>query len=365
MKPTTRSPIPAGLRRLLFATALLALGALIAPAAGSAAITTFGNPLLAPPTLNTAENLGYAGVNTAVLPTPAIPTGNVHTYHYGADTALWNPIGAPATGQALKINLEGCAQSAPGGPAPLTQVHFQDLSPLPNRGAKVNLTSQPFNVPVCGVDGAGPATVSTYEPINLCVSQGDYVGFNDEGGFVEGPYQSGVPFQVIGAAAGSTLDSFIRGDGTNNGATFSPLDTTTMDGFMFNANEALTMQVVFATGPDATHICAGGTAGLPPALPPLTVKPQTDGINHSRIVSVAVFCRISPCQGVATLTLAGSRASVGHSSFSVQGPKTMHVPIRVTPKVVTLIRKHHGISATLTAVVGGTAVSQAISVKIL
>jgi hypothetical protein len=42
--------------RLLAATALLAL---LSPAASPAAITTFGSPLSAPATLNTAENLVF------------------------------------------------------------------------------------------------------------------------------------------------------------------------------------------------------------------------------------------------------------------------------------------------------------------
>jgi len=35
---------------------------------------------------------------------------------------------------------------------------------------------------VVGPNGAGGSTVSTYEPVNLCVNKGDYVDFNDEGG---------------------------------------------------------------------------------------------------------------------------------------------------------------------------------------
>ena len=54
--------------------------------------STVGSPLSVPATLNTAENLSYAGTNTNVLPTPEVPTGVVHTYHYGADTALWNTV---------------------------------------------------------------------------------------------------------------------------------------------------------------------------------------------------------------------------------------------------------------------------------
>ena len=137
---------------------------------------TFGSPLSVPATLNTAENLGYPGTYTRVPPAPDAPNGVSHTFHYGADTALWN-VGlsagdarAPATGQALKVSLEGCAQAACGGPAPLTQVHFQDLSPLPAGGARVNITSQAFDIPVCGQNGASGSTVTSYEPMNPSTS---------------------------------------------------------------------------------------------------------------------------------------------------------------------------------------------------
>ena len=347
----------------------------VAPATSPAAITTFGSPLSVPATLNTAVNLNYQGTNTLVYPSPEAPTGVYHTYHFGADGALWNAAlasgvpSAPATGQALKVSLEGCAQPAADGLPPLTQIHIQDISPLPGGGAKVNLTSQPFAIPVCGWNGASGHTVSTYEPINLCVSRGDYVDLNEEGGFVEHIYQNGVPYQVLGAVRGSTTDSFIMGDRTGNGATMSSADRTTMDGFASNQNEELMLRVTLGTGRDATHICAGGTRGLPPRLAPIRVSPQTDGVNHSGIVAVAVFCRLTPeCRGVATLTAPGrqaSQASYGRTSFRVAGEKTTHVPIRVSSQMMALIRAHGGVSATLSAVVAGKTVTQTIIVKIL
>jgi hypothetical protein len=349
---------------MMFLVAVLL--ALLIPASSLATITTIGSPLTVPATLNTSENLTYEGTNTAVPPSPEAPNGVFHTNHDGADTALWNggePV--PVTGQALKVSLEGCAQPAANGPAPLTQIHFQDLSPLPGGGAKVNLTSQSFEIPVCG-GGAGGSTVSTYEPVNLCVSQGDYVSFNDEGGYVENVYRSGVPYQVIGSVGGSMMDSFIRGNGTGNGAIFSPSDTTPGDGFAANPNEELMMQVTLATGADESHVCAGGTAGLAPLPPPLRVAPQTDGVNHERIVSVAIVCRVAPeCKGTAKLTLGGNPTSYGHTAFSLPPDKTMHVPIRVSRKLFALIRKHHGVATAFTAVVDGTTITQTISIKIL
>jgi hypothetical protein len=244
MMPAFLSTVrPRPLRVLLasgFAAVLLALSS---AAATSAAVSTFGSPLSVPATLNTAENLGYPGTNTAVPPAPDAPNGIFHTFHYGADKELWS-IGqasgdprVPATGQALKVSLEGCAQRADGGPAPLTEIHFQDVTPLPGGGAKVSITSQGFNIPVCGDGGADGSTVSTYEPINLCVSEGDYVALNDEGGYVPNVYRNGVPYQVLGSVRGSTTDSFVKDGGTGNGATMSAGETSANDGFATNHGE--------------------------------------------------------------------------------------------------------------------------------
>lgn len=359
--------------RATFCAALLA-GALSAltPTTSRAAVVTFGSPLSVPATLNTTEGLGYRGTDTTVPPSREAPNGIVHTAHFGSDTAIWNeasaggPTGAPSTGQALKVRLEGCAQPAAGGPPPLTQIHLQDLSPMPNGGAKVNLTSQPFDMPVCGQGGATASTVTTYEPINLCVSQGDYVAFDDEGGFVEPYYRSGVSYQVLGSVPGSGANSFIRANGTGNGAVLSALDGTNMDGFASNPNEELMLQVLLGTGSDATHICAGGMGGLGPALPPIRVSPQTDGVNHAGIVSVAVFCRQTPrCDGVLTLTATGGRVSYGHVSFSLTPKKTEHVAIRVAARAIALLRKSRGgVRTTLSAVVAGKSVTQTIVLKI-
>jgi hypothetical protein len=355
------------------AAALIAvLLALIAPACASAAITTFGSPLSVPATLNTAENLSYPGTNTSVPASPEVPNGIVHTFHFGADTAIWNVAlaggapSAPEAGQALKVKLEGCAQPAAGAPAPLTQIHFQDITPLPDGGAKVNLTSQPFEIPVCGQGGASDTTVTTYEPINLCVSRGDYVDFNDEGGYVEAGYRSGVPYEVLGAARGSSADSFLKGGATNNGDIITASETAAMEGFVANANEELMLQVTLGTGSDARYVCGGGTKEAPPVLPAIDLHPQTDGINHARIVSVAVYCRTAPsCSGVATLTLGGKRVSTRQVPFNLPSGTTSHLSMRLVPSVMALIRKHHGISTTITAVVGGKTFSQTVSVKIL
>jgi hypothetical protein len=347
---------------------LLAALALVLPAAASAAILTVGSPLSAPATLNTAEDLGYAGVNTNVPGTPANPSGIVHTYHYGADAALFNTSLAsgqaamPASGQALKISLEGCAEQAPGGPAPLTQIHFQTLHPQ-GSGFQVELSSQAFDIPVCGVGGASGSTVSTYEPVNLCVARGDYVAFNEEGGFVETFYRSGVPYEVIAANPGSAFDSFIKNEGTGNGSLLNPAESGAMAGFAANEHAELLLRVELGTGPDARYVCAGGDKEAPKALSPFNVHPQTDGINHERIVSVAIYCRpASGCHGSASIDAFAH--VVGSTSFDIPGGRTSHVAIRLAASLMKSIRRHHGVAARLAATVGASTITAPLTVKI-
>jgi hypothetical protein len=367
---------------LVTVSCALATTAMLAPDPAGAETLLIGSPLSVPATLNTAQNLSYQGTNTQVPVSPEAPNGVFHTFHFGADTAIWNVPSAggmvqaastksgaavPTGGQILQIRLKGCAESVAADPTPLTQIHFQTLSPQPGGGARVNLTSQSFEIPICGQGGASGSTVSTYEPTNLCVNQGDYVGFNDEGGYVPGVYHSGVPYEVLGAIRGATADTFIRNEGTGDGAVFAPSETSAMEGFASNSGEELLMQMLLGTGSNARYVCPGGSKDAPPVLPAIGVRAQTDGINHERIVAVAIYCRLTPeCKGTATLTFGGKAASTGKQiPFNVPGDSTTHLPIRLVPRLMGLIRKNHGIAATLTAAVGSTTVSQTIVVKIL
>ncbi len=312
----TRPGLHSALRWAIAATWSIALALILLVGTASAATLTFGSPMTVPASKDTANDLNYQGSNVP------LPGSVFHIPHDGADGALWNvqlPAGdptAPVGGQVVSVRLKGCAKS--NGPAPLTQIHFQSLAPLADGGAKVDLTSQAFDIPVCGVGGASGTTVSSYDPINLCVAAGDYVDFNEEGGFAAAqdgppPYPAGVPYMVIGGVAGATMDSFIRNNGVGNGATFSPTDTTNHDGFASNPGEELMLQATLATGPDATPICPGGTKGLPPpgsprashrhVFPTLTIPtPQLDGMNVRGVVQVAIYCHsASSCTGTITL----------------------------------------------------------------
>lgn len=225
----------------------VAASALVIPAGAQAAVTTFGSNLSGPASLNTVDN---------VLPNP----------HAGADMALWNTAiagasaAAPASGQIVSVNVKGCAESVAGAPTTSTEIHFQDLVPGAGGSFSVNVTTQPFDLPICGA-GVDGNTITTFQPTNFCVKQGDFVSFNDNGGFDPNFYPNGVRYMVLGSRTGSRTDSFIRHNGTNNGATFSPGDTTSFDGFATNPNEELLLQAKLATGPDASPNCIGGTSG--------------------------------------------------------------------------------------------------------
>lgn len=349
---------------------LAVVGVAAATPSANAATTTFGSPLAVQATKNTAEDLNYSGSNVA------LPESTFHVAHDGADTALWNvqltsgSPNAPASGQITSVSLEGCAQSK--GPAPLTQIHFQDLGPRSGGAVQVNVTTQAFEIPVCGQNGASGGTVTTYQPTNFCAMQGDYVDFNDEGGFVPNPagpppYPSGVPYMVIGAVPGSTMDSFIRNGGVNNGTTFSPGDTTYHDGFASNSGEELMLQATLATGADASPLCLGGTKGVSthkpppphPVFPTVTLPgPQLDGVNSHGIVQVAVFCHASggPCEGALTLNarLRGSSHAVwlGQSAFSLLPRRTGKVRVHLSLFAQRLVRKtmgQLGVEVTLTS----------------
>jgi hypothetical protein len=372
------------LRWAVVATWSIALVTILLAGTAGAATLTFGSPLAVAASKDTANDLDYQGSNVP------LPGAVFHIPHDGADGALWNvqlPAGdptAPMSGQVVSVRLEGCAKS--NGPAPLTQIHFQSLAPMPGGGAKVELTSQAFDIPVCGAGGASGSTVSAYDPINLCVAQGDYVDFNEEGGFVAAengppPYPAGVPYMVIGGVPGATMDSFIRNNGVGNGAIFSPADTTNHDGFASNTGEELMLQATLATGPDATPICPGGTKGLPPpgsarvshrhVFPTLTIPtPQLDGMNIRGVVQVAVYCHsASSCSGTLTLHSKPHRGShaiwLGSARFVVGAHRTGKARVHLSALARRMVRNaNSGLAVQVTGgpVVGTNAFKASIAV---
>ncbi len=343
------------LRSRRVAVALLAAGTsvLAVPAVGQAATASFGSDLSAPASLDTS-----AGVQPS--------------NHYGADTSIWNTVlgngsnpVAPAAGQIVQVRLKGCAVQPPGAPTPDTQIHIATLRPQGGGAVKViysatDLQGHFFHIPVC----SGPAdvnTVSTYVPQNLCVSAGDYVAFNDEGGFVPNYYSSGVPYRVLSAAGGSTFDSFIRNNGENIGDTFSPSDRTAHDGFGTTHGAELMLQAVLATGADATPLCPGGTLGERPSpsragAAPVSYIPGSAGaparaaknararVNARGVAMVSLHCATATrCQGQMALDRTGAiNKHLAVARFSIAGHHSGQVRLHLGRPVVKQIRHHHG-----------------------
>lgn len=321
-------------RRLTIASALLAGAAALLISLGgattaSAAMVTFGSPLSVEATLNTAKNLDYKGTCTPY------GTGCVPIAHDGADTVLWNveipgeAPAAPGSGEVKSIKLEGCAEQPKGAPEPLTQIHFQDLRPKSDGSYSVEGTSAPFNIPVCGKNGASGATITTYSLENLCVLQGDYLDFNDEGGFEPTYYPSGVPYKVIGSVQGATMDSFIKDSGTGNGSVLSPQEVGQTNGFASNAKEELLLQATVDTA--GSYFCKGSEPPPPSekksseksssekgsgkaATPPKKVETVRLLKKSARVAKGAVRVSVScsgntPCSG--TLVLKAKTAGKG------------------------------------------------------
>jgi hypothetical protein len=360
------------LARAALAAALLAVAA---PSAAPAAVTTFGSDLSAPALLDTVSN---------VLP----------SNHLGVDTALWDVTlangaspASPANGQITDAKIRGCTNLSAGARPDMnrggTEFHLQVLVPQPDGSLRVSITSQPFSLPAC--DATGRDLVTSFAPTSFCIHQGDYVAFNDEGGYAAGTYPNGVPYQVIGRVPNSLMDSFIRAGGTMNGSTLSPNDTKPSDGFAQNPGEELLLQSTLATGPDATPLCPGGTKGqqtgggpgggqkpAPKPTAPITLHTQKVGVNRRRVAVVAIFCKQkTPCTGTAKIIRrAGKAAAVaakplGSARFTIPARTTSKVKIRLTPKALRLLRaSHRKLPATLSVVVAGQTFSAPITLKI-
>jgi hypothetical protein len=304
-----------GILRPLTLVAALA-GFLALPAASHAGYQTFGSDLSSPANM---------------------------TETHGADSAFWstslangsNPA-VPALGQVTEVRLKGTVtpNMTPGAPAPLNEVHIQVLRPQPDGSVRVELSSQPFYVPV----GGDPNQVSTWQPINLCAQAGDYIAFNDEGGFDPNYYPSGVPFQVFGRVPGSTTQFYTADNGTKNGAVFK--------GTPHHGQELL-MQMTLATGKDATPICPRGPIANDD-FPGVSIQDQVAVVNpeggHTRVRTTCPAGIRVHCTGPMTLTSVASGPTAAQSRAAARRKKARK-------KACKKARKRYKLAKRSTAVV--------------
>ena len=327
------------IRNLLSAFAAAAAVAAAFPAAGLAAIETFGSDLNAP--ANSIE-----------------PNGGIHPAYggdwYGADTAFWNTklangnrTTAPANGQIVEIRVKGTAVAGPHpwnpNVPPRALVHFQVITPQPDGSMKVDLTSGGVDWPI----GGDSQQITTYRPINLCADAGDYVDLNTWGGHEwRWDRYGGIPLQVFSAVRGSTMNWYEKDQGTNNGQTLYP---RVRDG------RELLMQTVIATGPDATDICPGGYAQHIYRGLEIQPSPQ-DAVLRTRdgVAKVRTFCHgenYGACVGRLTLKaeLGGQEVELGSADFRVENSHTVNIQVPLSADVVQGIRALGGLKARVVA----------------
>ncbi|MEA2479538.1 MAG: hypothetical protein QOJ07_1460 [Thermoleophilaceae bacterium] len=309
-KPPPLSGATLGLLRMRRLIGLLGLAVAAFPAAAQADVSVFGSDLSGTPDPRLAEA-------------------------HQADTLFFNtqlagaPATVPARGQITAIRLKGVAQKI-GGEDPNNEFHFQVLHPNGDGSYGVEITSQPFRLPVV----ADASTVTEFEPVNFCADSGDIVAFNDEGGFTSN-YQSGTPFQVFGPQD-AQVNWFERDNGTNNGATFEPNQRVLNDaaGKPRQTDQGkplvkeLLMQMTLGTGFDATEVCPGGHLGRQHKGLEITDGQRvTVRGGVAKVRSKCADNTYDYCKG--TMTLSADGIALGSAPFKIAASATtnVHVPL--------------------------------------
>ncbi len=220
-----------------------------------------------------------------ILPGPFKGEDTANTPHSAEDLGVWNPKQtAPSGGQVLEVKVTGCAVKNPGATqesqgVPDTTILFQSLTP---RGDEWNVDSTaggenpngtyPFQLPFCKTaanpSGVASSTVTTYQPLHLCLNAGDVVTLHDIGGFEDDNgvayYPQGIPLEVLAPVSGVSTDSFI-GVGANplGPGAYGAGNDTDDSGYATEADQEVTMQVIEGTGNDAYGLCPGGFGDEP------------------------------------------------------------------------------------------------------
>jgi hypothetical protein len=288
-----------GTKRLL--GVLIGLGLAIAPAAHATILAPWGSTLSATPTLDTANGASHATrdrpTRRGISPSP----------HDGADLAIWNTLlahgsaTAPRGGQVRAARIKGCAlkdTSAPtqsSGGIPVNTINFQTLTRERNGSYRSDITAPGFRMPFCSSSATptkgrvNTGTITTFQPVHMCIARGDTVGFYDIGGFIpngNGPswYPEGVPFEILARAPGSSMASFADADLSNGVYARGARPRGPNSGWGSEPGQELMLQVVEGVGGDAYGLCPGGSADEPASSNKVncTYRPPYDGHRHCR-----------------------------------------------------------------------------------
>ena len=250
---------------------------------------------------------------------------------FWANTIAGKSFSVPADGQITKAWVKGMALQQAGAGPPLNKIAFQVVRRQADGSLKIpegGGSSAPFDLPYTGDQNQ----VTEYNKIeNLCVKAGDFVAFNNRGGWQYAGtdanpdalnpnwYQSGAPFRVFGAVGSSSTYRYTQHDGTKNGMTVTP-------GAPRDGSELL-MRLELTTGKEVSQSCGGpprhangdcvytdcAMTKPNPATDPGFVEMRLvhpDGgiqrayvLKKTRAFQVGAYCASpTPCSGTATLT---------------------------------------------------------------
>ena len=310
------------MRKLLFA-ACAAL--LLLPAGASAEQVTFGS--------------GLAG-------TPDV------TESHQADTLFFNHTAknstmAPVSGEILAIRVKGRIVPKGSGKVDNNMWHSQVLRPNLDGTYTVDSSSQHLYFPV----GGSVNDVTTFVPSTQCIKQGQYVDFNNIGGW-DGDMSDprGTQYQIFKSDSTSEAYWYEHDNGTNIGTTFGPNQRTRSDtGQSYPGRplaEELMMQIVVGTGFDSSNLCEGGLKGFEysgVAIPKTTFTVYDNGIAGAR---VACTSGRGFCEGTAHLSVDG--AEIGSAGFKVARGVTTNVDVPLTNEGARLVNTRALVDAAVT-----------------
>jgi hypothetical protein len=312
-------------------------------------------------------------VGAALLALPASAQAEVYTFgpdidssgpatlseNHQADTLFFNQgvggtgSGSPVAGEVTSVRIKGTIVPRTNKVESDLQrmFHIQVLHPNPDGQYTVETSTQDLFFPI----GVSPNTISTYSAdAAQCVGVGDYVDFNNVGGW-DGDMAdpNGTTYKIFGAAPpGGPVNWYERDNGTNIGTTWFPnrrVDNgtgTTYPGAP-KADRQLLMQVTVATGYDARPPCGRKGLeykGITMSTPSPAPKVYDDGI--ARVRTLCPDNSYGGCNG--TLRLEAEGQVLGQADVSLNTAETTNIQLKLTNEAANLLAMRGTLTATAT-----------------
>jgi hypothetical protein len=288
--------------RLSICTAMAAL--LLLPAAAQADQITFGSSLAGTPD---------------------------STETHQADTLFFNhtaknSTAAPASGEILAIRVKGRIVPKGAGKQDNNMWHSQVLRPNADNTFTVDSSSQHFYFPV----GGSADEVHTFVPSTQCLKKGEYVDFNDIGGW-DGDMSDprGTQYQIFKSDTTSETWWYEHDQGTNIGANFLPNRRVRSDTGQVSPGapypKELMMQIVVGTGFDSSNLCEGGLKGY--EYSGVDISKTTFNVYDDGVAGARIGCTSGRgfCEGTARLEVDG--AEIGRANFNIARNVTTNLDI--------------------------------------